>query len=73
MNPSNGRFFSIDTFQGFEEEPLSLHKYLYTHSGPINHADPTGHFQTEEITFEAAEGAKIEVVRAQTSFEIGRR
>ncbi|MEQ1906864.1 MAG: RHS repeat-associated core domain-containing protein [Pirellulaceae bacterium] len=41
---STGRFGSLDPYRGTNEDPQSLHKYLYTHADPINGIDPTGHF-----------------------------
>jgi len=32
----------MDTFQGNQEYPLSLHKYLYCQANPVNCADPSG-------------------------------
>jgi hypothetical protein len=43
LNPHTGRFWTMDTFRGNNEDPLSLHKYLYCQNNPINHADPSGH------------------------------
>lgn len=34
----------MDTFEGLQREPASLHKYTYTYSEPINRIDPSGHF-----------------------------
>ena len=42
LNVSTGRFWSADTFEGDPASPLSLHKYLYGASDPINHIDPSG-------------------------------
>jgi hypothetical protein len=33
----------MDTFEGDNEDPLSLHKYLYCHDNPVNKIDPSGH------------------------------
>lgn len=43
MNPQTGRFWTMDTFEGNQEDPQSLHKYLYCRSNPANHRDPSGH------------------------------
>jgi RHS repeat-associated protein len=43
MDPGVGRFVGMDTFGGREEDPSSLHKYLYVSANPINFVDPTGH------------------------------
>ncbi|MEQ1906726.1 MAG: RHS repeat-associated core domain-containing protein [Pirellulaceae bacterium] len=41
---STGRFGSLDPFIGNNDDPQSLHKYLYTHADPINGIDPSGLF-----------------------------
>lgn len=41
-DPANGRFNRTDPFGGNVDDPLSLHKYLYTHGDPVNGIDPTG-------------------------------
>jgi RHS repeat-associated protein len=41
-DPAIGRFNRLDPFAGDVQDPLSLHKYLYTHADPIHYADPAG-------------------------------
>lgn len=41
-DPSNARFDQMDTFAGHDDDPQSLHKYNYTHCGPVNGLDRTG-------------------------------
>ena len=41
-NPETGRFLTRDTFEGFENEPLSLNKYSYVHNNPVVYVDPDG-------------------------------
>jgi hypothetical protein len=43
LNTSTGRFQTMDTYRGNNEDPLSLHKYLYCHDNPVNRIDPSGH------------------------------
>jgi RHS repeat-associated protein len=43
LDPSTGRFLAMDTFAGTDEDPASLHKYLYVGANPLNLVDPTGH------------------------------
>ena len=43
FNPGTGRFWTMDTFEGDQEDPLSLHKYLFCHGNPGNLVDPGGH------------------------------
>jgi len=42
LNPDTGRFWSLDKSDGSPEDPLTLHKYLYAESDPLNSIDPTG-------------------------------
>ena len=56
LNTSTGRFWSMDTEEGDENDPLSLHKYIYTGDDPINQADPSGH------DFSLAEAIAVAVV-----------
>jgi hypothetical protein len=43
LNPNTGRFWTRDSYEGSSQDPLSLHKYLYCHSDPVNGTDPSGH------------------------------
>jgi RHS repeat-associated protein len=36
LNPDTGRFWTMDTFAGNNEDPLSLHKYLYAQCDPVD-------------------------------------
>jgi RHS repeat-associated protein len=42
LNPDTGRFWTMDTFAGNNEDPLSLHKYLYCQDEPVDGTDPSG-------------------------------
>jgi hypothetical protein len=45
LNPNTGRFFTSDgDGYGDNEDPLSLHKYLYAECDPVDNTDPTGLF-----------------------------
>jgi RHS repeat-associated protein len=41
-DPQTGRFTRRDDWEGIISNPLTLHKYIYTHDNPINMTDPTG-------------------------------
>src|SRR5260370_41587758 len=43
LNFSTGRFWSMGTEEGNNQDPLSLHKYLYAEGNPFDHVDPNGH------------------------------
>ncbi|CAN0457038.1 unnamed protein product, partial [Discosporangium mesarthrocarpum] len=42
LNPETGRFHTMDTYEGRNGEPLTLHKYLYAHGNPVMGLDPSG-------------------------------
>jgi RHS repeat-associated protein len=42
FNPNTGRFWTMDTDEGDQEDPQSLHKYLYCDGNVINKIDPLG-------------------------------
>ena len=37
-------FHTLDTYQGRNGEPMTLHKYLYAHANAANMIDPSGYF-----------------------------
>lgn len=43
-DPSIGRFISRDSLEGQADNPLTLNKYAYCNSDPINYFDPLGFF-----------------------------
>ena len=42
MNQNVGRFLTMDSYEGYNEDPLSLHKYLFGNANPVNTRDPKG-------------------------------
>ena len=48
-NPSTGRFNQMDSFNGSNYDPQSLHKYLYCHANPLNGIDPSGQGRLAEL------------------------
>jgi len=49
LSQSIGRFLSTDPFSGVEQEPKSLHKYLYGLGNPAHFSDPSGLFTLIEL------------------------
>lgn len=49
LDVNRGRFWSQDSFEGTNKEPLSLHKYLYAQTNPVNNSDPSGYFSTGKL------------------------
>ena len=66
MNVQTGRFHSMDTYEGGNGEPMSLHKYLYAHNNPISHIDPSGHFSLSEVS--AVMGSMFNLTRTMAVF-----
>jgi hypothetical protein len=60
LNTGTGRFQTMDTFQGNNEDPLSLHKYLYCQDEPIDGTDPSGravYFVTRKLSMSGGTAA----------------
>lgn len=56
-----GRFISRDTFDGFDDEPLSQNQYAYTKNNPVMHRDPSGHLVPAWILWAAGREIAIGV------------
>lgn len=41
--PETGRFITMDSYEGDQQQPASLHKYAYCQGNPVNGTDPSGH------------------------------
>ena len=48
--PDTGRFWTMDSYEGNGQDPLTLHKYLYVRVDPINGSDPSGRITVKAIT-----------------------
>lgn len=48
-NQDVGRFTQMDEFQGWSRQPVSLNKYLYANSDPVNFTDPSGYVSLSNI------------------------
>ena len=42
MNPEIGRFVTTDPFGGIQNDPVTMHKYLYANANPVKYVDPSG-------------------------------
>jgi RHS repeat-associated protein len=58
-DPSSGRFNRLDPFFGNMSDPLSLHKYLYTHADPVNGIDPSVQFSVGSVGIGMAIGGMM--------------
>jgi RHS repeat-associated protein len=48
MDPRVGRFAAMDPFDGIDDDPPSLHAYLYAAADVVNRKDPSGEFTLGE-------------------------
>jgi len=42
LDVRSGRFWGMDSYEGNDQTPISLHKYLYSSADPADWTDPTG-------------------------------
>jgi len=62
--PEYGRFWTMDSYEGNQSDPLSLHKYLYAHGNPVNGTDPSGHMTLIETLKSVSIGVAVEAMHA---------
>jgi RHS repeat-associated protein len=64
-SPNTGRFWTMDPFEGDNEDPTTLHAYLYGGGNPINRTDPSGaFFDTGSLLTSARINQGLEVANA---------
>jgi RHS repeat-associated protein len=68
LNTRTGRFWSIDSFDGDSESPMSLHKYLYALDSPVDMRDPSGQFVEVSL---GATALAIGIASAIGALEVG--
>ncbi|EON91942.1 Rhs family protein [Marinobacter lipolyticus SM19] len=61
---NSGRFTQMDTWQGNNHDPITLHKYLYANADPVSYRDPTGKFSLGSL----GAGINIQGVLATANF-----
>ena len=70
MNASNGRFWSMDSYEGNGADPQSLHKYLYANADPVNGWDPSGNFTLLDVQAATAIATTLSSMQTDTGFGI---
>ena len=57
-----GRFWTMDTFEGDPNSPPSLHKYLYADATPPNRLDPSGRDSIAELDISSAISETLDTI-----------
>jgi RHS repeat-associated protein len=65
---NNGRFTRRDDYEGRTGEPLTLHKYIYTHNNPVNGIDPTGFSMYSIADVSAAHAIANDIIKQYLLF-----
>jgi hypothetical protein len=60
---------TMDTDEGSQEDPLSLHKYLYCLGNPINGSDPSGHDDLGELITTMSDTVMLATRTASTTIK----
>jgi len=53
LDTTTGRFISRDSFEGFQNNPISLNKYAYASANPIVNIDPSGFVTLPQVVVAA--------------------
>ena len=69
-DPSNGRFLSQDPFGGNDQDPISLHRYLYVRDDPANDSDPGGQESLGEVLTVSTIQTSLNGLRLGTIFKV---
>ncbi len=64
----NGRFTTRDTWEGIYDSPLSLNKWNYVNSNPINYIDPTGQWCVAGKSIAPGRGCTREQIKRWEEF-----
>jgi len=71
LKPNTGRFWTMDSYEGSQNDPLSLHKYLYAHGNPANMIDPSGHESLIGLSIGSTINASLSAIYNGVDVEVG--
>jgi RHS repeat-associated protein len=66
-NVKSGRFSSADPFEGYQESPVSRHRYLYANNTPTRYIDPSGRYAADGLLGASTVLAIIEILTIATT------
>ncbi|MBU6399281.1 MAG: hypothetical protein KGS61_03100, partial [Verrucomicrobia bacterium] len=61
LDPTSGRFWTMDPFEGSPTDPSTLHKYAYCANNPVNRLDPSGKSYLMEMGVSASISEMMQV------------
>jgi len=70
MDPRVGRFVSVDPFDGDQNIPVSLHRYLYANQSPISMSDPTGKMTLVEVSIAITISGILSTILIENIFDV---
>jgi RHS repeat-associated protein len=65
-----GRFTQQDTWMGNNQDPVTLHKYLYANADPVNNIDPTGNFTMVQASATFATLSALTIISQPAGFSL---
>jgi RHS repeat-associated protein len=68
LNTSTGRFWNMDSFEGDQFAPVSLHKYLYASADPVDRIDPNGHEDIASLSVSEGISEELDSSQAEADF-----
>ena len=71
-NSETGRFWTMDSYEGAPDDPVSLHKYLYAQDNPINRIDPSGNLDFSIGSLQVSIGIQSYLGATIGSYGIGK-
>ena len=69
FSPTTGRFTQQDSYMGNNQDPVTLHKYLYANANPSNMIDPSGNVSMLSLTATIAMDSVLIGLRAYGAYQ----
>ena len=68
LNTATGRFWGMDTFEGDQFAPSSLHRYLYASADPVDRIDPSGQDDIASLSVSEGISEDLDATEAEADF-----
>jgi len=70
LNTATGRFLTMDVMEIDPQSPLSLHRYLYASSDPVNRIDPSGNQDLISLSISTAISTTLDALPYIVGFRL---